>query len=392
MAVAELVKNLHLLHQGVLTRYAILCVITCAAVVFTPTPCVSAVTNLAWDANTESDLAGYKVYFGITSGVYGPPGGQICDGTRCIDVGNVTPVGNVISYTVTPPTAGTYFFAVTAYNTSFNESGFSNEVCDPPVAVPDVVVGMQTATAAQTAITGAGLVGNPIPTVGGSVPKDIVISQNPAAGTMVCPGTTVNFEVSVGPGTPVPNVIGQMQSAAQAAITGVGLAVGSVIGAVSPTVAAGTVLNQMPAADTMVVPGSSVDLVVATAPGSGGGGGGGCFIATAAYGSPLAKDVQMLRQFRDRYLASNSLGRRFVVLYYTVSPPLARVIAEHEGLRTATRGALLPIVWWADMALASPVLAVGIGGVGFLIVSVAPFMVVRKLRTRAAGCSISANP
>ena len=60
--------------QGALIRYAILCVIACAAVVFTPTPCVSAVT-LLWDANTESDLAGYKVYVGVASGVYDPPTG-----------------------------------------------------------------------------------------------------------------------------------------------------------------------------------------------------------------------------------------------------------------------------------------------------------------------------
>jgi hypothetical protein len=68
--------------------------------------------TLAWDANTDANLAGYKVYFGIASRQYGTP----------IDAGLQT------SYTVTGLAAGTYYFAVTAYSTSGQESGFSNEV------------------------------------------------------------------------------------------------------------------------------------------------------------------------------------------------------------------------------------------------------------------------
>ncbi len=67
---------------------------------------------LSWDANTEPDLASYKVYFGTSSGNYGTP----------INVGNVT------GYTVTGLSTGTYYFAVTASDTSDNESGFSTEV------------------------------------------------------------------------------------------------------------------------------------------------------------------------------------------------------------------------------------------------------------------------
>ncbi len=70
-----------------------------------------------------------------------------------------------------------------------------------------------------------------------------------------------------------------------------------------------------------------------------------CFIATAAYGTPLHEDIDVLRNFRDEYLMSNLPGRAFVKIYYSSSPPLANVIRENEGLRTAVRaGFVKPLV------------------------------------------------
>ena len=63
-----------------------------------------------------------------------------------------------------------------------------------------------------------------------------------------------------------------------------------------------------------------------------------CFIATAAYGTPMAKEVDLLRQFRDELLLSNPGGRAFVAAYYKLSPPIAEFISHHHLLRTVVRG------------------------------------------------------
>jgi sugar lactone lactonase YvrE len=69
--------------------------------------------TLAWDASTSSSVSGYRIYAGTSPGVY----------TRTIDTGSAA------TYTVTGLAYGTtYYFAVTAYDASGNESGYSNQV------------------------------------------------------------------------------------------------------------------------------------------------------------------------------------------------------------------------------------------------------------------------
>jgi hypothetical protein len=82
-----------------------------------------------------------------------------------------------------------------------------------------------------------------------------------------------------------------------------------------------------------------------------------CFIATAAYGSPLEPHVVALRQFRDRYLQQSELGRAFVRFYYRHSPPVARVIAAHDSLRLAVRMLRAPVVLAVEYPLRALVLA-----------------------------------
>jgi len=82
---------------------------------------------------------------------------------------------------------------------------------------------------------------------------------------------------------------------------------------------------------------------------------GGCFIATAAYGTEAAEEIDVLREFRDVVLLPNSLGAELVSLYYRTSPPIAGLLAGNGALRWLTREFLVdPVVavlnwsgaWW----------------------------------------------
>lgn len=76
-----------------------------------------------------------------------------------------------------------------------------------------------------------------------------------------------------------------------------------------------------------------------------------CFIATAAYGTPWQKNVVKLRCFRERYLLTTALGRRFVSWYYRTSPPVADYIAGRRWARFTTRLMLTPLVLFAGAML-----------------------------------------
>jgi hypothetical protein len=75
-----------------------------------------------------------------------------------------------------------------------------------------------------------------------------------------------------------------------------------------------------------------------------------CFVATAAYGSPLADEIGVLRAARDRYLAPHAFGRALISAYYTLGPALAEPVREHAWLADTIRAVLTPIVrliaWW----------------------------------------------
>ncbi len=110
------------------------------------------------------------------------------------------------------------------------------------------------------------------------------------------------------------------------------------------------------------------------------GGGKYCFIATAAYGSPMAKQVDILRRFRDAYLLTNSIGRTFVDLYYRNAEPIAQYIESHPRLKPFVRVLLYPLIGMAWLMLSTTIL---VKGIALLIVLMA-IVVLFKMRKRTA--------
>jgi len=109
----------------------------------------------------------------------------------------------------------------------------------------------------------------------------------------------------------------------------------------------------------------------------GDGGGGGCFIATAAYGSPLHPYVKALREFRNKHLLTNPYGKTFVELYYKYSPAIAEVIKDSEFLKAVTRVILTPVVMFVVYPYISLVVFIA-----FLLSSIIAFRMVRRQRIR----------
>jgi len=168
---------------------------------------------LAWDANTEPDLSGYKLYYGTASRTYGTP---------------IT-VGNLLTYTATGLTDGLpYYFAVTAYDTVGNESGYSNEVVFPVPSLVEInLVGnavsivdgdttpstadftdfggadltgatvVRTFTIQNTGTDALSLSGSPLVAVSGANAADFTVTTLPA--TPVAAAGTTTFSVTFDP-------------------------------------------------------------------------------------------------------------------------------------------------------------------------------------------------
>ena len=112
-----------------------------------------------------------------------------------------------------------------------------------------------------------------------------------------------------------------------------------------------------------------------------------CFIATAAYGTPMAQEIQVLRGFRDAYLITNPVGRAFVEFYYRTSPPIAEFITEYPGLRPIVRAGLVPAVAMCTLAVgATAVQKAAILGVLALVSMAVP--VLTKRRSSGPRCTL----
>lgn len=89
-----------------------------------------------------------------------------------------------------------------------------------------------------------------------------------------------------------------------------------------------------------------------------------CFIATAAFGSSMASEVNTFRAFRNEYLLTNNFGTRFVKAYYHFGPPVAEFIAQNEVLRTMARGFLWPLLFLVHLILRFGIASVIFGSLG----------------------------
>ncbi len=102
-----------------------------------------------------------------------------------------------------------------------------------------------------------------------------------------------------------------------------------------------------------------------------------CFIATAAYGSPSHPHVCILREFKNKYLMTNRLGRNLVGLYYELSPYAAKWIGKNKALQVVIRAQLSPYV-----AICATVNHLGLAWICIFLslVFMSPFLIMRRKR------------
>jgi hypothetical protein len=365
--------------------------------------------TLEWDANTEPDLDGYKVYYDTDSG-HPYDGIEADEG----DSGEIEIDKNTTTITLHGlPDGQAYYFAVTAYDTESLESEYSNEVATSSASTPIVTGETLTNTNTPTWSWSSGGGGNGTfryklddddLTSGATETTDI--SYTPA--TALSEGSHTlyvqeqdndGYWSSTGSFTIVIDTIAPTSSAtaldygngtfsltwtASDATSGVastqlwykdpgGTWADSGLDAQTGT--SGT-FSYSPTGEEEVEEGTyyfatrstdnadnveeepsgdgDISYTVTTTeptPGGDNADGGGCFIATAAFGSHMDRHVKSLSQFRDKRLANNYLGERFIALYNEFSPPLADFLRRHPFARIAVRYSLLPISGVAYVAI-----------------------------------------
>jgi beta-lactam-binding protein with PASTA domain len=200
------------------------------------------------------------------------------------------------------------------------------------VAVPNVT--SQPVQQAQTALTNAGFKSH-VTRVASSRPKDIVITQSPAAGVTAVGGTTVNLTVSSGAKpVVVPQVVGQTQGSAVNKLTGAGLT--PVLHNVGSSKPAGIVVAQKPPAGKEVDKGSKVTLNVSTGTPS-----TTTAPTTTAPATTTAANVNVPRVTGLAQTPAlkqlNTLGLHPQVTYRTASAPANRVVQQTPAPGTSLR-------------------------------------------------------
>lgn len=172
-----------------LVRPLILALLAILPLVMAATSAAAAAVTVAWDPNTESDLAGYVVSYGTQSGVY----------STSVDVGNTT------SWTISTLAAGQrYYFVVQAYNTSGLFSPYSDEVnvlTEPPPATPTIasVSPSSGPTTGGTALTivGTNFAAGAFVTIGSVQAASTVVVNATTINAVTAPGAAGTYDVRV---------------------------------------------------------------------------------------------------------------------------------------------------------------------------------------------------
>jgi hypothetical protein len=116
-----------------------------------------------------------------------------------------------------------------------------------------------------------------------------------------------------------------------------------------------------------------------------------CCTATAAYDTPMAKELGILRQFRDEDLLTNPVGETLVGFYYRISPAIAEFITEHPSLKPMVRAGLVPAVAMSTAAVnTSPAEKAAIAGLLVLLSAVLAIWATKR-RGRASDYVSSRN-
>jgi hypothetical protein len=112
---------------------------------------------------------------------------------------------------------------------------------------------------------------------------------------------------------------------------------------------------------------------------------GSCCALASAYTTTDDGELDLIRDFRDRYLVTNPVGRGVVVLYYdVVSPPLAHFIDDHPSIKPLARAALEPVVILSAAAVDTTTGEKAAIGGAVALLSAAVLVWIRRRRARGA--------
>ena len=304
-------------------------------------------------------------------------------------VGTSNPVPVMSSLNTTSATAGGAAFTLTVSGSNFVTSSVVrfNGVDRTTTFVAS---NQLTATIPTSAIAAAGIfpvaVFNPTPGGGTSNAVDFTVNNPVPSITGLSPSTVAPnggaFTLTVNGSNFVNGSVVSWNGSARTTTYVSGSQVTAAI--LSTDVAAAgtaniTIYNSTPGGGTS----NTVTFSIAVPVPASGGGGGGCFIATAAFGTPMEKHVSILREFRDRILLTTSAGKAFVKFYYEVSPPIAGKIAQSDGLRFVTRCSLLPFVGMAYLMVSYGTVTVLLGMLSFLLLAGTLIVMIRRKMTAA---------